>query len=67
MLSDGEPKEKSESKKCNEPHPPSLMPYISPLPFPQRNAKTQIDAQFRKFLDVLKKQHVNITFIDALS
>jgi len=40
---------------------------MPPLPFPQRFAKTKLDAQFEKFLDALKKLHVNIPFINASS
>jgi len=40
------------------------MPLLSS---PQRFAKTRLDSQFVKFLDVLKKLHVNIPFINALS
>jgi len=44
-----------------------LKVYMPPLPFPQRFAKTKLDSQFGKFLDMLKKLHVNVPFIDALS
>jgi len=37
------------------------------LPFLQRFVKAKLDAQFAKFLDVLKKLNVTIHFIDALS
>jgi len=39
---------------------------MSPLPFPQRFAKAKFDSQFGKFLDMLKKLHVNVPFLDAL-
>jgi len=40
---------------------------MPPLLFPQRFAKAKLDSQFGKFLDVLKKLHVNVPFLDALS
>jgi len=40
---------------------------MPPLQFPQRFAKAKLDSQFGKFLDMLKKLHVNVPFLDALS
>jgi len=40
---------------------------MPPLPFLQRFAKAKLDSQFGKFLDMLKKLHVNVPFLDALS
>ncbi|XP_062100121.1 uncharacterized protein LOC133805999 [Humulus lupulus] len=37
-----------------------------PPPFPQRFQKLQQDCQFRRFLDVLKQLHINISLVDAL-
>ncbi|KAI3451360.1 hypothetical protein Pfo_008025 [Paulownia fortunei] len=37
-----------------------------PIPFPQRFQKKRIDSQFAKFLEILKKIHINIPFVDAL-
>ncbi|XP_062119062.1 uncharacterized protein LOC133832779 [Humulus lupulus] len=37
-----------------------------PPPFPQHFQKQQQDGQFRRFLDVLKQQHINITLVEAL-
>ena len=55
------------NEKSKEPMPPSLKPYMPPLPFPQRFVKAKLDSPSVKFLDVLKKLHVNIPFIDSLS
>ena len=52
--------------------PPSISfpdnpPILStPLPYPQRFQKQKSDKQFSKFLDILKKIHINIPFVDAL-
>ena len=37
------------------------------MPFVHKFVKAEPNAQFGKFLDVLKKLHVNIHFIDTLS
>jgi len=42
-------------------------PFTPPLPFSQRMATTKLDQQFGKFLEVLKKLHINIPLIDTLS
>ena len=40
--------------------PPPLIPY------PQRLKKGKLEKQFAKFLDIFKKLHINIPFMDAL-
>ena len=35
------------------------------MPFPQRFQKKKLDSQFSKFLDIFKKIHINIPFVDA--
>ena len=40
--------------------PPPLVPY------PQRLKKGKLEKQFAKFLDIFKKFHINIPFMDAL-
>jgi len=40
---------------------------MPPLPFPQRFARAKLESQFGNFLDMLKKLHVNVPFLDALS
>lgn len=64
LPSEDVPQKKSVSEKSK---PPSPKPYMPPLPFPQRFTKAKLDSQFGKCLYVLKKLHVNIPFIDALS
>ena len=44
-------------------NPPIITP---PLPFPQRFQKKELDNQFSKFLEIFKKIHINISFVDAL-
>ena len=37
-----------------------------PIMYPQRLKKSKLDRQFAKFLEVIKKLHINISFADAL-
>ena len=42
------------------------QPIISPpLPFPQRFQEKKLDSQFSKFLEIIKKIHITIPFVDA--
>ncbi|XP_058008920.1 uncharacterized protein LOC131183072, partial [Hevea brasiliensis] len=58
--------EKEDKKKIEEKYVPPA-PYKPPLPFPQRFHKSQLDKQFGKFLEVLKKLYINIPFTDVIS
>jgi len=64
-------KSELEKKRENESEQESKTlprkPYMPPLPFPQRFVRAKIESQFGKFLDILKKLHVNVPFLDALS
>lgn len=44
-------------------HGTSLIPLV---PFPQTLQKTKLEKQAMKFLEILKKLHVNIPFIDII-
>ena len=37
-----------------------------PIPYPQRLKKSKLEMQFAKFLDIFKKLHINIPFLEAL-
>ncbi|XP_050915853.1 uncharacterized protein LOC127130946 [Lathyrus oleraceus] len=49
------------------------IPYVSPppyehiVPFPQRLVKSKVEAQFKKILELLKKIHLNVPFVEALT
>ena len=45
---------------------PKVSAYKHKVPFPARLKHQQLDQQFSKFLEVFKKLHINIPFIDAL-
>ena len=50
--------EETVAKDCPQP--------IAPIPYPQHLKKHKLDKQFTKFMEVLKKLHMNILFADAL-
>ncbi|XP_022866452.1 uncharacterized protein LOC111386230 [Olea europaea var. sylvestris] len=39
---------------------------MPPIPFPQKLKKNKQDTNYEKFLDVLKKLQINVSFIDAI-
>ena len=39
---------------------------VIPIPYPQRLKKGKLEKQFVKFLDIFKKLHINIPFLEAL-
>ncbi|XP_021759454.1 uncharacterized protein LOC110724340 [Chenopodium quinoa] len=47
--------------------PPPLVPYVPKVPFPQRLAQAKLEKKYGKFLDILKKLHINIPFLNAIS
>ncbi|XP_021754597.1 uncharacterized protein LOC110719927 [Chenopodium quinoa] len=55
-----------ESTKDQTSLPLNLQPRNERLPFPQRFARSRLDVQFGKFLDVVKSLHVSIPFVDAM-
>ena len=38
---------------------------VIPIPYPQRLKKGKLEKQFAKFLDIFKKLHINIPFLEA--
>ena len=42
-------------------------PYKPKIPFPQRLVKPSLNAQFKRFVDMLKKIYINVPFTEALS
>lgn len=50
------------AEKTLEKEPPYIPypPYKPALPLPQSWARTQIDQQFEKFLELLSKLHINV-------
>ena len=45
---------------------PTSIETTIPIPYPQCLKKNKLDKQFTKFMDVFKKLHINIPFVDAL-
>ena len=60
-----EKQKEKEEELAKGPIPPT-KPELE-VPFPQRLKKNKKDKQFNKFLEILKKLHINIPFVDALS
>ena len=58
-------KEKSTEVTVEKKELPSYDHHIR-IPFPQRLKKNNLDKQFAKFLEVFKKLHINIPFMEAL-
>lgn len=58
-----------EAKKPEKEEPTviPIKPYKPPVPFPQRLAQAKLEKKYGKFLDILKKLHINIPFLDAIS
>ncbi|XP_022889000.1 uncharacterized protein LOC111404422 [Olea europaea var. sylvestris] len=69
MKQSGEAIEKDQQTVSDNPQLKANVPGTSlkPLvPFPQTLQKTKLEKQAMKFLKILKKLHVNITFIDVI-
>ena len=45
---------------------PTTIEHTIPISYPQRLKKNKLDKQFTKFMEVFKKLHINIPFVDAL-
>ncbi|XP_073137151.1 uncharacterized protein [Henckelia pumila] len=54
-------------KKGNKGKEDDLNSNVSSLPFPQTARQLNLDHQFKKFLEIIKKLHVNIPFADVLA
>ncbi|XP_021722680.1 uncharacterized protein LOC110690159 [Chenopodium quinoa] len=66
------PKEKvvdgtATEEEPKESTPPPLIPYVSQVPFSQKLAQAKLEKMYGKFLNILKKLHINIPFLDAIS
>jgi len=59
------PVRESPEKSQQEPDK-SINPYEPPIPFPQRLRRYQWEQQYKKFLEVFTKLHINIPFAEAL-
>ncbi|XP_074297394.1 uncharacterized protein LOC141628114 [Silene latifolia] len=58
-----------EKKEADEKEASLIPPrvYVSPVPFPQRLANTNLEQKYGKFLEILKGMHINIPFLEAIS
>jgi hypothetical protein len=53
--------------KTGKDKPKVQQPYMPPVPFPQRLPKYRLEAQYAKFMEVLKQLSITIPFTDALA
>jgi len=60
-------KPQSEEAEVESEKPKTPPPYKPKIPFPQRLAKANLDAKFKKFVDMLKEIYINVPFTEALS
>ncbi|XP_062075080.1 uncharacterized protein LOC133779099 [Humulus lupulus] len=56
----------TEDLPAKEGTPPVSIDHHIKIPYPQRLRKNNLDKQFSKFLEVFKKLHINIPFVEAL-
>ncbi|XP_021771472.1 uncharacterized protein LOC110735588 [Chenopodium quinoa] len=61
-----ETKEKETTKELATPLPLNRQPREEKLPFPQRFVRSKLDAQFERFLEVIKGLHVQLPFVQAM-
>ncbi|XP_060968683.1 uncharacterized protein LOC115710513 [Cannabis sativa] len=62
------PKEKKtvEGLAPKEASPPISIDHHIKIPYPQRLRKNSLDKKFSKFLEIFRKLHINIPFVEAL-
>jgi len=73
----GKPKTSEVVKESNEPQGEEIKveseksitppPYKPKIPFPQRIAKSKLDEQFRKFVEMLNKLYIIVPFTEVLT
>ncbi|XP_022873842.1 uncharacterized protein LOC111392685 [Olea europaea var. sylvestris] len=64
QTSESTPKESLETSRDKETIP--INPYEPPIPFSQRLRKQNMEQQYKKFLEIFKKLHINIPLADTL-
>ncbi|XP_022870850.1 uncharacterized protein LOC111390095 [Olea europaea var. sylvestris] len=61
-----EPTPRANKENSREKETIAVNPYEPPIPFPQRLKKQKMEQQYKKFLEIFKKLHINIPFAEAL-
>jgi len=46
---------------------PPVKPYKPPIPYPQMLLKAKEEHKWKKFLEILKKFHINVPFLEAIT
>ncbi|GJV56148.1 reverse transcriptase domain-containing protein [Tanacetum coccineum] len=69
--SDDEDDEPTPQPKLKDPKPvketPLPKPYKPKIPYPQRLRKEKMEAQYRKFLDMIRAVRINVPLVDVLA
>ncbi|XP_024984087.1 uncharacterized protein LOC112520013 [Cynara cardunculus var. scolymus] len=60
------PNEGKKKAPPSESYKPVIAPIPSYIPFPQRLRNQKEELQFKKFLDVFKQLHINISLVEAI-
>jgi len=73
----GKAKPSEVEKESNEPQgeetrvesekPATPIPYKPKIPFPQRFAKSKLDEQFKKFIEMMNKLYIDVPFTEVLT
>ncbi|GKC15623.1 reverse transcriptase domain-containing protein [Tanacetum coccineum] len=68
--SEDEDEEPTPQPKPKDPKPvkenPTPKPYKSKIPYPQRLIKEKMEAQYEKFLDMIRAVRISVPFVDVL-
>jgi hypothetical protein len=62
-----EPSPPKKTKTKETPETPVLRPYKQKIPYPQRLRKEKMEAQYGKFLDMIRVVRINSPLIDVIS
>ncbi|GJZ22476.1 putative reverse transcriptase domain-containing protein, partial [Tanacetum coccineum] len=67
--SDDEDEEPTPQPKTSKPvkEIPTLKPYKPKVPYPQRLRKEKMEAQYGKFLDMIRAVRINVSLVDVLA
>ncbi|GJV11540.1 hypothetical protein Tco_1353081 [Tanacetum coccineum] len=60
------PQPKSQNPKPTK-ETPTPKPYKPRIPYPQRLRKEKMEAQYGKFLDIIRAVHINVPLVDVLA
>jgi len=56
-----------EETRVESEKPTTPAPYKPKIPFPQRFAKSKLDEQFKKFIEMMNKLYIDVPFTEVLT